>query len=147
MATQPHAGQHGVGSLGEKPARQFFSERFRPLGQCREISGRALGPDHGRNPDHTIFSLLENTAAQFEPSVGGMMAPGSDRRQAAARQRGEAAPLGPDGQMCGSVIERIERGWRARVQPEKAQRLGFASDASFEDTVRWFLEDDVLLPA
>lgn len=45
------------------------------------------------------------------------------------------------------VIERIVRGWRARVLPEKAQRLGFAADASFEDTVRWFLEDDVLLPA
>jgi hypothetical protein len=45
------------------------------------------------------------------------------------------------------VIERIVHGWRARVQPQKAQRLGFVSDASFEDTVRWFLEDDILLPA
>jgi nucleoside-diphosphate-sugar epimerase len=45
------------------------------------------------------------------------------------------------------VIERIVRGWRARVLPEKAQRLGFATDASFDDTVRWFLEDDVLLHA
>ncbi|MCA3525156.1 MAG: NAD-dependent dehydratase, partial [Rhodobacter sp.] len=45
------------------------------------------------------------------------------------------------------VIERIVRGWRARVRPEKAQRLGFATDASFEDTVRWFLEDDILSPS
>ena len=74
MATQPHARQHGIGSLGEKPARQFFSERFRPLGQCREISGRALGPDRGCNPDHAVLSFLENTAAQFEPSVSGMVA-------------------------------------------------------------------------
>jgi nucleoside-diphosphate-sugar epimerase len=44
------------------------------------------------------------------------------------------------------VIERIVRGWRARVLPQKAQRLGFATDACFDDTVRWFLEDDVLLP-
>ena len=45
------------------------------------------------------------------------------------------------------VIERIVRGWRAHILPEKALHLGFASDASFEDTVRWFLEDDVLSPA
>ena len=44
------------------------------------------------------------------------------------------------------VIERIVRGWRARVRPEKAQRLGFVTDASFEDSVRWFLEDDILSP-
>ena len=30
---------------------------------------------------------------------------------------------------------------------ETFDHLGFASDASFEDTVRWFLEDDVLSPA
>ena len=45
------------------------------------------------------------------------------------------------------VIERIVRGWRAHILPEKALHLGFVADASFEDTVRWFLEDDVLSPA
>jgi nucleoside-diphosphate-sugar epimerase len=42
------------------------------------------------------------------------------------------------------VIERIVRGWRSRFAPDKAERLGFTSDASFDDTVRWFLEDDIL---
>lgn len=40
-------------------------------------------------------------------------------------------------------IERIVGGWKARFAPEKALRLGFAADASFEDAIRWFLEDDV----
>ena len=30
-----------------------------------------------------------------------------------------------------------------RFRPEKALRLGFRADRSFEDAVRWFLEDDV----
>ncbi len=41
------------------------------------------------------------------------------------------------------VIERIVRGWRNRIAAEKARQLGFTADASFEDSVRWFLEDDI----
>jgi len=41
------------------------------------------------------------------------------------------------------TIEKIVRGWRSRIVPDKALRLGFVQDRSFEDTVRWFLEDDV----
>jgi D-erythronate 2-dehydrogenase len=41
------------------------------------------------------------------------------------------------------VIETIVRGWRNRVAAEKAHRLGFVSDDGFENTVRWFLEDDI----
>jgi len=36
-------------------------------------------------------------------------------------------------------------GWRLDIRPEKAARLGLAPDASFEDNIRYFLEDD--LPA
>lgn len=42
------------------------------------------------------------------------------------------------------VIEKIVHGWRNRVIAEKALRLGFVQDRSFEDTVRWFLEDDIV---
>lgn len=42
------------------------------------------------------------------------------------------------------VIEKIVNGWRNRVTSEKALRLGFVQDKSFEDTVRWFLEDDIV---
>ena len=45
------------------------------------------------------------------------------------------------------VIEKIVKGWRGRVHPEKALRLGFTADASFDDTVRWFLADDISQPA
>lgn len=45
------------------------------------------------------------------------------------------------------VIEKIVRGWRNQVVSEKALRLGFVQDASFEDTVRWFLEDDIVQKA
>ena len=43
------------------------------------------------------------------------------------------------------TIERIVRGWRSQFTSEKALRLGFVQDRSFEDTVRWFLEDDFQL--
>jgi nucleoside-diphosphate-sugar epimerase len=53
---------------------------------------------------------------------------------AAARITWEADP----------VIEEIVHGWRNRVISEKALRLGFVQDKSFADTVRWFLEDDII---
>ena len=45
------------------------------------------------------------------------------------------------------VVENIVTGWRNQVVPDKALRLGFAQDRSFEDNVRWFLEDDILRPS
>lgn len=44
-------------------------------------------------------------------------------------------------------IEGIVRQFRAHVTPTKALRLGFKRDASFEDSVRYFLEDDIERPA
>ena len=44
------------------------------------------------------------------------------------------------------VVERIVKGWRGRIVPEKARQLGFVTDAGFEDSVRWFLEDDISQP-
>lgn len=41
------------------------------------------------------------------------------------------------------VIQAIVLGWRYLFNPEKALRLGFKRDDSFEDNVRYFLEDDV----
>ncbi|SNS22098.1 D-erythronate dehydrogenase [Antarctobacter heliothermus] len=42
-------------------------------------------------------------------------------------------------------IEPILKGWRNDIRPQKAARLGLEADASFEDNIRYFLEDD--LPA
>lgn len=45
------------------------------------------------------------------------------------------------------VIEGIVLGWRNRFAPDKGLRLGFKADETFEDSVRWFLEDDRQDPA
>lgn len=42
-----------------------------------------------------------------------------------------------------SVIEEIVMGWRGYFAPEKGLALGFVADASFADSVRYFLEDDI----
>lgn len=44
------------------------------------------------------------------------------------------------------VVQRIVQGWRGHFRTDKALRLGFAADRSFEDSVRWFLEDDIQRP-
>lgn len=40
------------------------------------------------------------------------------------------------------VIEKIVLGWRNHFRAEKGLALGFKADESFENSVRWFLEDD-----
>lgn len=59
------------------------------------------------------------------------------------------AVAGPDAESritweTDEVIEKIVLGWRARFSPEKGQALGFKADTSFEDSVRYFLEDDIV---
>ena len=43
-------------------------------------------------------------------------------------------------------IQKIVLGWRAYFNPAKALALGFVHDESFEDNIRFFLEDDVKRP-
>lgn len=40
-------------------------------------------------------------------------------------------------------VQKICDGWRAHLSPAKALRLGFHQDKSFEDNIRWFLDDDI----
>ncbi|MGR3659681.1 MAG: D-erythronate dehydrogenase [Paracoccaceae bacterium] len=42
------------------------------------------------------------------------------------------------------VIEKIVMGWRSHFAPEKGLALGFKADTSFADSVRYFLEDDIV---
>ncbi len=44
-------------------------------------------------------------------------------------------------------VQRIVLGWKARFNPAKALALGFQGDASFEENIRYFLEDDIQRPA
>ncbi|MCO6384741.1 D-erythronate dehydrogenase [Oceanicola sp. 502str15] len=40
------------------------------------------------------------------------------------------------------VIQEIVKGWRFDLRPEKALRLGMSADDSFEDNIRYYIEDD-----
>jgi len=40
-------------------------------------------------------------------------------------------------------IQRIVSGWPTRVSPERAGRLGIATDASMDDVIKAFIEDDL----
>jgi nucleoside-diphosphate-sugar epimerase len=42
------------------------------------------------------------------------------------------------------TVAKIALGWRGDVRHDKALKLGFKADRSFEDTVKWFLEDDIV---
>jgi nucleoside-diphosphate-sugar epimerase len=42
------------------------------------------------------------------------------------------------------AVTSIVGGWRARIEPRRALALGFVRDRSFDDSVRWFLEDDAV---
>jgi len=39
-------------------------------------------------------------------------------------------------------IQRIVSGWKWDIHAHKAERLGLTADASFEDNIRYYLEDD-----
>lgn len=39
-------------------------------------------------------------------------------------------------------IQRIVKGWRYDLRPEKSLKLGLEADESFEDNIRYYLEDD-----
>jgi hypothetical protein len=41
------------------------------------------------------------------------------------------------------VIHDIVTRWRPHIHPQKALALGLTADDSFEDNVRYFLEDDI----
>lgn len=43
-----------------------------------------------------------------------------------------------------AAVEKIALGWRGHMMHGKALKLGFQADVSFEDSVRWFLEDDIV---
>lgn len=40
-------------------------------------------------------------------------------------------------------IDEILKGWRMDLRPQKAARLGLEADKSFEENIRYFLEDDL----
>jgi len=43
-------------------------------------------------------------------------------------------------------LQKIVLGWKGRFDPSRALSLGFVRDESFEDNIRYFLEDDIQKP-
>lgn len=71
-------------------------------------------------------------------TIGAMIDAMSDVAGAEAATRITWAP-DPD-------VQKIVAGWRAHFEPEKGLALGFQADASFQDSVRFFLADDIVNP-
>jgi nucleoside-diphosphate-sugar epimerase len=89
-----------------------------------EIDGAAFGPNRNINLPGRTDTVAEMIAAMTlvagpEPS---------------SRITWNADP----------VIQKIIAGWRGHLIADKALRLGFKQDQSFADSVRWFLEDDIV---
>lgn len=89
-----------------------------------ELEGEAFGPNRNINLPGRTDTVAEMIAAMT--LVAGP--------EPASRITWNADP----------VLQKIVAGWRGHVTPERALRLGFAADQSFADTVRWFLEDDIV---
>ncbi|MEM9429913.1 MAG: D-erythronate dehydrogenase [Pseudomonadota bacterium] len=92
-----------------------------------EVEGAALGPNRSFNLPGRTDTIGEMIAAMTHVA-------GPD---AATRITWSREP----------AIEAIVNGWRGHMRPERALALGFKADASFEDSVRFFLEDDIRTPA
>ncbi len=86
------------------------------------LDGAAFGPNRNLNlPGRT------DTIGQMIDAMTRVAGP-----EAATRITWEPDP----------VIEKIVHGWRNHFAPDKGLALGFQADKSFEDSVRWFLQDD-----
>ena len=89
-----------------------------------EIGGESIGSNRNFNLTGRTDTVAEMIAAMTE-----VFGPEAEKRITWERD---------------PQIERIVTGWRGHFRPEKARRLGFRTDRSFADTVRWFLEDDIV---
>lgn len=122
---EPLQGQSANCPVGEDYPIWHCSPRvvIRNLIHAAEVDGAALGATRA-------FALpgRRDTVGEMIAAMTRVAGP-----EAATRITWERDP----------VIERIVMGWRAGLQPDHALRLGFVADASFEDNIRGFLEDDI----
>ncbi len=134
-----------------KAASGFMSSIFREPLQGREAIC-PVGPDYPHwslSPRRCIENLIH--AAEVPAEALGQnrcfALPGrtyrlGDMVEAMRRVAGDAPAAlirwEPD-----RSIQTIVLGWKARFNPAKALALGFVRDDSFEDNIRFFLEDDI----
>lgn len=121
---EPMQGQEAVCPVGPDYAHWYLSPRrcIDSLIHAAELPAAALGARRcfalpGRT--HRIGDMVE--------AMGRIAGP-----QTVKRIRWEPDP----------AIQAIVGGWKARLDPAHARHLGFRADDSFEDNIRYFLEDD-----
>ena len=91
--------------------------------RCAELDAAALG-------DNRCFALPGRVG-----SIGEMI---EAMRKVAGDEPVSRITFEPD-----QRIADIVNGWRPHINPKKALALGLKADTSFEDNVRFFLEDDI----
>ncbi len=134
-----------------KAASGFMSSIFREPLQGREAVC-PVGPDYPHwylSPRRCIENLIH--AAEVPAADFGMnrafALPGRTHRigdmvDAMRRVAGDGPARlirwEPD-----PAVQKIVLGWKGFFNPQKALKLGFRADDSFEDNIRFFLEDDI----
>lgn len=131
-------------------ASSFMSGIFREPLQG-EPSNCPVGPDFAiwhtapRTIIHNLIHAAEVEGAAFGPNrninLPGRTDTVAEMIAAMSRVSGPAAEALISWNKD-PVIEPIVMGWRNHFRPEKGLSLGFQADESFENSVRWFLEDD-----
>ncbi len=134
-----------------KAASSFMSSIFREPLQGREAIC-PVGPDYPHaylSPRRCVENLIH--AAEVEAEALGMnrcfALPGrthliGDMVEDMCRVAGDA-PAGLIRWEPDPGVQKIVLGWKAYFNPAKALALGFVRDDSFEDNIRFFLEDDI----
>lgn len=122
---EPLQGEEAVCPVGTEYALWYASPRVTVanLIACAEIEAAALGQNRA-------FALPGRTT-----TIGEMI---EAMRKVAGEEPVKRIRFEKDDR-----IEKIVMGWRAHLNPEKAFALGLKADDSFEDNVRYFLEDDI----
>ncbi len=137
-------------------ASSFMSSIFREPLQGRDggLPGRAglcalvlLAAQGGREPHQVRRDRRPRSSARTVRSRCRAASPPSARwsRRCArwrATSRSSRIRWEPDQKILDIVL-----GWRPNIKPQKALALGLKADSSFEDNVRYFLEDDIQVPA
>lgn len=121
---EPLQGQEAVCPVGPDYEHWFLSPRrcIENLIHGAEVEAAALGTQR-------CFALPGRTH-----TIGAMV-------EAMQRIAGDA-PVRRIRWEPDPAVQAIVNGWKGRFSPDKALALGFVADDSFEDNVRFFLEDD-----
>lgn len=126
---EPLQGQEAVCPVTPDYALWYLSPRkvVENLIKCAEIPAEKLGENRG-------FALPGRVG-----TIGEMV---EAMRKVAGDEPVKRIKWEPDQRILDIVM-----GWRPHIEPTKALALGLTADDSFEDNVRYFLEDDIQVPA